>query len=171
MPEAFLFNMVKRVGIGGALIIVGGHEAGNGVDAPIRLSGIGPSPMIVHLCTAVRAEHQPGQRIGDACFVDPVNGFPRLLGKLPRVLVDNGFMGIFDDRPIFRCLHDRHFILVRFLPITEVDTVAHVFWPGDDLDHRCGRPVIGPVHVREILADADTLPGKVYGRAFYMLVP
>ena len=53
--------------------------------------------MVHHLCTAVRAEYKPRQRIGLAQRIMPPWCFPQLLCKLPSLPVRNGLVGILKD--------------------------------------------------------------------------
>ena len=53
--------------------------------------------MVHHLCTAVRTEYKPCQRIGLAQRIMPPWCFPQLLCKLPSLPVRNGLVGILKD--------------------------------------------------------------------------
>ena len=55
--------------------------------------------------------------------------------------------------------------------IAKVDAVPHVFGPGNRLYDRRGRPVIRPVHVRYISANADPLLRKIHRWPVNMIVP
>ena len=72
---------------------------------------------------------------------------------------------IFDDHPILRSLYRHLLTLVGFLLIAEIDAVPHVLRPGNDLNDRCCRPVIRPIHICGIPSDADALFRHIYRRA------
>jgi hypothetical protein len=55
--------------------------------------------VVIHLFPTVGAVQKPGKGIGNTDGVDALRRFAELLCKLPRLPVNNGFMGVLEDQP------------------------------------------------------------------------
>ena len=81
--------------------------------------------------------------LGLAQCVMPPWRFPQLLCQLPCFCVYDSFMGVLEDQPFLRRIHDGRFILVGLLVGTEIHRMPHILRLGENLPHDIAAPVIG----------------------------
>ena len=74
--------------------MVGGIKAAVRVGFPSFPQRLCAFFVVIHLGSAVGAEHQSSQGIGHACGVCPAHGLPGALGQTPGFRVNNGLVGI-----------------------------------------------------------------------------
>lgn len=73
--------------------MIAGSQMGDWINPAIRFIFVQRPAMIVHLCAAVRAEHQAGQRICRLRLVSSVHCPSDLLRQLPGLPIHDSFVG------------------------------------------------------------------------------
>lgn len=95
MGKAHLRFSLKGQGVGGAVIKVGS------ILPPVLFA---LAPVVIRLGSAVSAEHETGQGIGDAGGICPAYRPLHLLGQLPGFRVNNGLVGVLKNQPVGRVI-------------------------------------------------------------------
>lgn len=116
----------------------------------------------IHLAAAIGTVNQPGQRRGLTKTVRIAFGVaPDALHTVEGFLVDDGLMGILENRP-FAFINIVAFLVLEMLSGLEIDGMAQVFPPFKDIDNGGGRPLAGVFNIPG-LVQALTMPRHVDG--------
>ena len=149
---------------------------GQGVGgAAVKIHGIFPSglftlaPVVIHLGSAVGAEHKAGQGIGDASGIRPAHRPFHLLGQLPGFRINNGLVGVLKDQPVGRVIF-YPLIPVGLFGGTEIDGVPHILRLGQHGTDREAVPVIGAAGVHGVLPAASAVACQIIGGALHLFL-
>ena len=126
--------------------------------------------VIVHLLSAVRAIDQTRQYIDSACRVDPSDRLAQFLHRIEGLLIDDGFMRVFDDLPIGGIVLDIMLVLIRFLLCAEIDCMSQILLTGKNVGDRLGFPIVWPFQTFRMSALLNAVRLQIIGRAFDLLV-
>ena len=96
----------------------------------------------IHLAATIGAIEQASQRRGLAVTVRVASGIsPNTLYVVKSFLVDNGLVSVLKNRP-FALVNIMAFLVLEMLACLEVDSMAQVFPPFEDVHNSGGRPHI-----------------------------
>ena len=160
MGKTHLGFTLKSQGIGGAVIEVGS------ILPPVLLT---LTTVVIHLGSAVGAEHKAGQRIGDAGGICPAHRPLHLLGQLPGFRVNNGLVGVLKDQPVGQVIF-YPLIPVGLFGGTEIHGVPHILRLGQHGTDREAVPVIGAAGVHGVLSAASAVAGQIIGGALHLFL-
>src|SRR5699024_11211992 len=127
------------------------------------------APVVIHLGSAVGAEHKAGQGIGDAGGICPAHRPLHLLGELPGFRVNNGLVGVLKNQPVGRIIF-YPLISVGLFRGTEIDGVPHILRLGQHGADRKAVPVIGAAGVHGVFPAASAVASQIIGGALHLFL-
>ena len=126
--------------------------------------------MVIHLRTAIRTIQKSRQGI---CFTPSVNAsrcLAELLGKLPRFLIHDSFVGVLKDQPFLLRNLDCCSVLIGLLMSTEVDGMPHILGLGKNLSNDIATPIIRIGKFFFAFPYTLVLLAEIHGRGFHLII-